>query len=125
MPMIVFIQLQASPMPKRRRCGADIDGHIKNGAAYHTHQLTLWLGHLVMQTPKHALRRPTVVVLYEGEIGTGRGIEVTLIEAFKKESARIAEYTGLEDQDIGDRSSNYVHGAMLQNELLVKPELQN
>ena len=50
---------------------------------------------LVVQATQHALGRLAVVVLHKGFVQASGLREITRIETFKKEAARIAKHFGL------------------------------
>jgi hypothetical protein len=95
-------------LPKRRRFMPYVDDYIENFSPSHKNQFSLRMLYLVMQPSKHPSFGTGAVVLYECLFDPKFPI-TTLLIAFQKESAIIAENVGLDQQDSGQGNLSRFH----------------
>ncbi len=97
------------PLPERGRVGAQVEGHVVDGAARHLHELALRMAFLKMQPTERAAARPAVVVLHERQPDAGLGVALGVV-ALQEEAARITEHGRLHDQYAGQGRFADGHG---------------
>ncbi|MNH11944.1 hypothetical protein D3C79_714730 [compost metagenome] len=79
----------------------------------HPHQFALGVLDLVMQATQHAFLGARMVVLDERHVDAGHLREVAGVEALKEKTTLIGEHLGFDDQDVGYRGCNDIHGNSL------------
>lgn len=105
-------QVEDSVAAKVRRIAAEIDGDVQNVPVEYTHQLSLRLAQLVVQTAQDAARRKRLIILHKvgGEASGGKFLS---IEDLGKPPAFIAEAAGPDDFDVTQRSIKDLHPSMV------------
>ena len=85
-------QFHCNMLPKGRRAAANVHHDIEYRALHHAYQFALRVLDLVVQAAQHVFGRARMVVLHEIYIAASQFGEFAPVEAFKKETAVIAEY---------------------------------
>ena len=108
--MIVLRELDGNVPPEGRRADAYVDGYIKYSATDDTHELSLCVrGQLEVQATHHAIAGAALVVL--DEVGRSDELgEALLAEGFEEVAPPITEDARLDDDDLGDRGRDDLHG---------------
>ena len=87
----------------------EIDSHVEHLATDHAHQFSLGLHDLIVEPAEYTSCGSRMVVLDELGARTRRLREHLCVEAFKKESAGVAENLRLKDHDIRNGGWKDVH----------------
>lgn len=88
--------------------GPNIDRDIEHPAAHDRYKLSLCLRVLDMKPSQHAASRAREIVLKKRHFYPCRRISLRL-KGLKKTPSRIPEDLGLDDDDVGDFSSDNFH----------------
>jgi hypothetical protein len=105
---ILLAQVDGNVLPEGRTANADIDRNVSHMAAENTDELALHSRMLQVEASEHAVGGTREIVLNERTQNALRRVPIRL-EGFEKKAAVIAEYFGLDDQHLRDRSPNDIH----------------
>ena len=107
--LVVFTQELTHPLAEGGRALAQVDGDIEDFAARDPHQFALGLAQLVVQATQDAVGGFAVVVLHELVVSAVL-LKLGLAEGFHEEATFVAEYLGLDQDDVGDGQRDVFHG---------------
>ena len=109
---VVAGKVEAGPLAKVRRTGAEVDGNVPDVAGKHANQLALRLAELVMQTAQHPAPGLRLVVLDEAVWQPGGG-ERFGVEDLGKPTALVAVLGGAHELDVAQGGVLDLHAAMM------------